>query len=75
MVKLPVKISLRHRGKVFGLDSETETMKVLDPTGESLGVVPWKAVIDFIHGVAKETQSHHPFRNYIVRKGETSWSF
>src|SRR5688572_13642790 len=64
MVNLTVKISLRHRGKVLGLDSGTETMKVLDPTGESLGVVPWEAVIDFIHGVAKEIQSHHAVRNY-----------
>jgi type IV pilus assembly protein PilZ len=64
MVKLPVKISLRHRGKVLGLDSGTETMKLLDPTGESLGVVSWDAVIDFIHGLGEETQSHHAVRNY-----------
>ncbi len=64
MVKLPVKISLRHRGKVLGLDSESETMKLLDQTGEPLGAVSWEAVIDFIHGNAKETQSHHAVRNY-----------
>ena len=39
MVKLPVKISLRHRGKFLGLDSEGETMTLLDPTGEPLGAV------------------------------------
>jgi hypothetical protein len=39
MVKLPVKISLRHRGKVLGLDSEAETMTLLDPRNELLGAV------------------------------------
>jgi hypothetical protein len=54
MVKLPVRISLRHRGKVLGLDSETETMTLLDPRNEPLGAVSWEAVIDFMHGYLKE---------------------
>ena len=53
MVKLPVKISLRHRGKVLGLDSEVETMTLLNPTGEALGVVSWDTIIDLIHSSIK----------------------
>ena len=64
MVKLPVKISLRHRGKVLELDSEAETMTLLNPTGEPLGVVSWDAVIDFIYGSIKEARSHQAARNY-----------
>ena len=64
MMKLPIKISLRHRGKALGLDSEAETMTLLDPTGEPLGVVSWEAVIDFIQGYVKEARSHRAVRNY-----------
>lgn len=64
MMKLPVKISLRHRGKVLGLDSEAETMTLLGPTGEPLGAVSWETVIDFIQGSVKETGSHRAVRNY-----------
>jgi type IV pilus assembly protein PilZ len=64
MVKLPVKISSRHRGKVLGLDSEAETVTLLNPTGEPMGVVSWEAVIDFIHGHVREAQSHRAVRNY-----------
>ena len=64
MMKLPIKISLRHRGKVLGLDSETETMTLLGPTGEPLGAVSWEAVTDFIQGYVKEAQSHQAVRDY-----------
>ena len=64
MVKLPVKISLRHRGKVLRLDSEAETMTLLDPRNKPLGAVSWEAVIDFIHGSIKEPRSHQAVRNY-----------
>ena len=64
MMKLPIKISLRHRGKVLGLDSETETMTLLGPTSEPLGAVSWEAVTDFIQGYVKEAQSHQAVRDY-----------
>ena len=64
MMKLPIKISLRHRGKVLGLDSETETMTLLGPTGEPLGAVSWEVVTDFIQGYVKEAQSHQAVRDY-----------
>ena len=63
-MKLPVKISLRHRGKALELNSEAETMTLLDPTDEPLGAVSWEAVIDFIQGYVKEARSHRAVRNY-----------
>ena len=64
MMKLPIKISLRHRGKVLGLDREAETMTLLGPTGKPLGAVSWEAIIDFIQGSVKEARSHQAVRNY-----------
>ena len=63
-MKLPIKISSRHRGKILGLDSEAETMTLLGSTGEPLGSVSWEAVIDFIQSSVKETRSHQAVRNY-----------
>lgn len=64
MMKLPIKISLRHRGKVLGLDSEMETITLFGPTDEPMGAVSWEAVIDFIQGYVKEARSHQAARNY-----------
>ena len=64
MLKLPIKISLRHRGKALGLDSEMETITLLGPTDEPLGAVSWEAVIDFIQGYVKEARSHQAVRDY-----------
>ena len=63
-MKLPIKVSLRHRGKVLGLDREAETMTLLGPTNEPLGAVSWEDVIDFIQGYVKEARSHQAVRNY-----------
>ena len=63
-MKLPIKISSPHRGKILGLDSEAETMTLLSHTGEPLGSVSWEAVIDFIQSSVKETRSHQAVRNY-----------
>jgi uncharacterized protein (TIGR02266 family) len=64
MMKLPIKTSSRHRGNILALDSETETMTLLSPTGEPLGAVSWESVIDFIQGNVKQTRSHQAARNY-----------
>ena len=64
MVMLPVKNSIRHRGKVLELDREAETMTLHGTKSEPLGAVPWDAVIDFVQGYLKETQSHRAVRNY-----------
>lgn len=64
MMNLPVKISMRHRGKVLGLDSEAEKMTLVSPIGEQLGVVSWEAVVDFIQGHVGEGRSHQAARNH-----------
>ena len=64
MMKLPIKSSVRHRGKWLGLDSDTETITLFSPTSESLGAVSWEAVIDFIHASAKEVRSQRAVRDY-----------
>ena len=47
-MKLPIKITSRHRGKSLELDSESETMTLIGPTGEKVGSVSWEDVIDFV---------------------------
>lgn len=64
MMKLPLKISSRHRGKALVVDSEAETMTLLSPTGEPLETVSWDSIIDFIQGSVKDAQSHRAVRNY-----------
>lgn len=63
-MKLPVTISLRHRGKALGLDQEKETLTLLSSTGQQLGSASWEAVIDFIQGSVNQGQSHHAARNF-----------
>ena len=63
-MKLPIKTSLRHQGKVLGLDKDAETMTLLDPTGKLLGTVSWESVVDLIQGSVKEARSHKAVRNY-----------
>ncbi len=63
-MKLPIKTSLRHQGKVLGLDKEAETMTLLDQTGKPLGTVSWESVVDLIQGSVKEARPHKAVRNY-----------
>ena len=63
-MKLPVKLSLRHRGKELELNSESETMKLIGPKGEQLGAASWEAVMDFIQGYVAEARPHLAIRNY-----------
>jgi uncharacterized protein (TIGR02266 family) len=63
-MKLPVKISSRHRGKVLVVDSEAESVTLLSPTGGRMGAVSWEALIDFIQSSVKEARPHQAVRNY-----------
>ena len=63
-MKLPIKISSRHQGKVLVVDSEAESMTLLGSTGGRLGAVSWEAVIDFIQNSVKEARPHQAVRNY-----------
>ena len=47
-MKLPVVITKSHQGKSLEFDAKRETIALLDERGESLGMVSWGAVIDYI---------------------------
>lgn len=63
LMKLPVKITGRHRGKALQLDTESETITLLGQTDEKLGTVPWDAVIEYITGYVEEARVRR-VRNY-----------
>src|SRR5207249_12145853 len=48
MMKLAAKLSWRERGKAIELNSKSDTMKLISPTGELLGARSRDAVMDFI---------------------------
>jgi uncharacterized protein (TIGR02266 family) len=47
-MKLPVVVTKSHQGKSLELDAKRETIALLDERGESLGMVSWGAIIDYI---------------------------
>jgi type IV pilus assembly protein PilZ len=47
-MKLPVVATKAHRGKSLELDAKQETITLLGPEGQVLGVVSWGAIIDYI---------------------------
>ena len=47
-MKLAAKLLWRQRGKAIELNSESETMKLISPTGELLGARSREAVMDFV---------------------------
>src|SRR5439155_1721677 len=47
-MKPAAKLSWRERGKAIELNSESDTMKLISPTGELLGAASRDAVMDFI---------------------------
>lgn len=70
-MKLPVKLTWRHRGKSLELDSESETITLIGGTGEKLGALSWEAVIDLILGYVKEARPkrlrNHPRSRLAVK--------
>ena len=61
-MKLPVSLSLRHKGKVLELDASREIVNLLGSNGESIGSLSWDFVIDQIlayrkPSIPKETRS------------------
>ena len=61
-VKLPVSLSLRHKGKVLELDASREIVNLLGNNGEAIGSLSWDFVIDQIlayrkPALPKETRS------------------
>jgi len=47
-MKLPVIVTLGHKGKALELDCEQETITLLGLGGEQLGTLTWESVIDQI---------------------------
>ena len=61
-MKLPVSLSLRHKGKVLELDASREIVNLLGNNGEAIGSLSWDFVIDQILAyrkpvLPKETRS------------------
>ncbi len=61
-MKLPVSLSLRHKGKVLELDASREIVNLLGNNGETIGSLSWDFVIDQILAyrkpvLPKETRS------------------
>jgi uncharacterized protein (TIGR02266 family) len=54
-IRLPVVVTVAHRGKALELDCEHETVTVRGLKGEKLGTVTWRAVIEQA-GSAQEPQ-------------------
>jgi uncharacterized protein (TIGR02266 family) len=48
LVKLPILFTKEHEGSSLVVDRERETISLVGPEGESLGTVPWEAVIGCI---------------------------
>ena len=61
-MKLPVSLSLRHKGKVLELDTDREIVNLLGSKGDAIGSLSWDFVIDQIlayrkSSLPKETRS------------------
>jgi type IV pilus assembly protein PilZ len=47
-MRLPITVTIRHKGKALEIDSQREVISLLGPRGERIGTLPWEAVIDQI---------------------------
>jgi uncharacterized protein (TIGR02266 family) len=56
-MKLPVVATKAHQGKSLELDAKRETITLLGTDGQSLGMVTWGAVIDYITFSQQQTRS------------------
>ena len=70
-VKLPVNVTKAHKGKYLEVDTEGETMTLLDPSGQNLGTVTWESIIEHIRALTdKTTPTHvrvHPRASLLIR--------
>lgn len=62
-MKLPVKITSRQSDLSLEMDSESETITLIGPSGERLGSVRLEAIIDFVQTAVQEDRSRR-LRNY-----------
>jgi type IV pilus assembly protein PilZ len=54
-VKIPVSLSLRHKGKILELDASREIVNLFGTNGEAIGSLSWDFVIDQILAYRKPT--------------------
>lgn len=70
-MKLPVNTTKVHKGKALEIDSEQETITLLDPSGQNLGTVTWESIIEHIRAsTEKTTPLHvrvHPRASLLIR--------
>ncbi|MGH7260243.1 MAG: PilZ domain-containing protein [Nitrospiraceae bacterium] len=57
-MKLPVVITKLHQGKSLELDAKRETITLLGSDGQSLGMVTWGAIIDYISFSQQQARSN-----------------
>lgn len=64
MLHLSVTYSILHEAKALQIDSDIETMAVIGLMNESLGILSWDAVIDFIQHTGSPPSPRRPIRQY-----------
>lgn len=55
-MKLPVIVTKGHQGKTLEVDPQRETITLLGSDGQTLGVVGWGAIIEYIASLQPETR-------------------
>jgi uncharacterized protein (TIGR02266 family) len=58
-MKLPVNMTKAHKGKYLEINSDQETMALIDPSGQNLGTVTWESVIEDIRASTEKTTPMH----------------
>lgn len=70
-MKLPINLTKAHKGKYLEIDSEQETMALIDPSGQNLGTVTWESIIEYMRAsTEKTTPLHvrmHPRASLLIR--------
>jgi type IV pilus assembly protein PilZ len=57
-MKFPVTSTAGHQGKALFVDSDLETIAVLDSSGQMLGDIPWGAIIERVLAVDDAAFAH-----------------
>lgn len=56
-MRLPIIVTIPHKGKALEIDSQREVISLLGPRGERMGTVPWESVIDQILATNEATRT------------------
>lgn len=58
-MRLSVTASEIHQGKMLELDCDQETLTILDTQGQSMGVVSWDSLIEWVKSSAEMDEARH----------------